>query len=46
MTPSFTALHNQAHDAEYYASIASFRTVAEKFDPVVDSLAEDVQVLR
>lgn len=33
ITPSFTSLQYQPHDPDFYASIASFRAVAEKFDP-------------
>jgi hypothetical protein len=33
ITPSFTTLQYQPHDPDFYASIVSFKAVAEKFDP-------------
>jgi hypothetical protein len=33
MTPSFTTLQYQLHDPDFYASIGSFKSVAEEFDP-------------
>jgi hypothetical protein len=33
ITPTFTSLQYKPKDAEFYASIESFRAVAEKFDP-------------
>ena len=32
-TPSFTALLYKDHDPEFFASISSFKKIAEKFDP-------------
>ena len=32
-TPSFTALLYKEHDPEFFASISSFKKIAEKFDP-------------
>jgi hypothetical protein len=33
ITPSFTADQYKAKDPDFYASIASFKAVAESFDP-------------